>query len=62
MGNRVDMDGVSADYLPKTFEIALVGTNDELSYKHPLCCDVLRFDSVESLAEKLVEIANYSED
>ena len=59
MGNRVDMDGVSADNLPKTFEIALVGTDDELSYKHPLCCDVLRFDSVESLTEKLVEIANY---
>ena len=57
--NRVDIDSVSADNLPNMFEIALVGTDDELSYKHPLCCDVLRFDSVESLTEKLVEIANY---
>ena len=62
MGNRVDMDSVSVDNLPKTIEIALVGTDDNFSYKHPLCCDVLRFDSVESLAKKLVEIANYSVD
>ena len=62
MGNQINHDGVLAGNLPKTLEIALVGTDDKFSYNHPLCNDVLCFDSVESLAENLVEIANYSED
>ena len=41
-------------------EVALIGSNDSLTYSHPLCCDVLRYESMNELIEGLCEIADYT--
>lgn len=61
-GNRIGKDNVSVSNLPKTIEIAMVGTDDELSYAHPLCSDVMRFDTVDTLVDMLVKLVDDSPD
>ena len=62
MGNRIAEDNVSSLNLPKTIEIAMFGTDGHISYDHPLCNDVLRFNSPDELIDMLVKISEYSED
>ena len=61
-GNRIVQDNVSVDNLPKTIEIAMIGADDNISYEHPLCSDVLRFDTVDALVDMLVKLVDGSSD
>ena len=59
MGNRV-RDGVSENNLPSTIEIAMVNSDRELCYSHPLVPDVVRFQSMNDLLDFLEELAAYT--
>jgi hypothetical protein len=61
MGNRVT-DGVSQNNPPSTIEVAMVNSDRELCYSHPLVSDVVRFESVDDLLDFLEELATYTAD
>lgn len=59
MGNRVEMDGVTADNLPDTIEIMLVDIDGKTVESHPLMVsEIHRFGSVAELMLFLDKLAN----